>query len=91
MEIDGETKLSKEEIEVITSSLLMTIENFPNYNIILQEGSTIIEEFLEEIANTPNIDSMDYKSLLECISTVKNKFQERIENNSWCQDVISGF
>ena len=64
---------------------------FPNYNLYLQEGSTIIVEFLEDIASTPNIDSMDYKSILERISTVKNKFQERIENNSWCQDVIAGF
>jgi len=58
---------------------------------VIEEGSTIIVEYLEDIANTPNIDSMDYKSILERISTVKNKFQERIENNSWCQDVISGF
>ena len=59
--------------------------------LYLQEGSTIIEEFLKEIANTPGIDSMDHKSILERISMVKNQFQERIDNNSWCQDVISGF
>ncbi|EXX77808.1 hypothetical protein RirG_020390 [Rhizophagus irregularis DAOM 197198w] len=57
----------------------------------IEEGSTIIEEFMKEIANTPNIESMDYQSIIERISIVRNKYQERIESNSWCQDVIAGF
>ncbi|CAI2185182.1 8035_t:CDS:10, partial [Funneliformis geosporum] len=58
---------------------------------VIEKGSTIIEEFLKEIANTPDIDSMDYKSILERISTVKNQYQDKIEKNSWCQEVISRF
>ncbi|CAG8584587.1 940_t:CDS:10 [Funneliformis mosseae] len=58
---------------------------------VIEKGSTIIEEFFKEIANTPDIDFMDYKSILERISTVKNQYQEKIENNSWCQEVISRF
>ncbi|CAG8617209.1 8588_t:CDS:2, partial [Racocetra fulgida] len=55
------------------------LANFPE--IAVKEGGTIIKEFLRDIAQTPNIESMNYSSMLDRIQEVKSKYQEKIEGN----------
>ncbi|CAG8441467.1 12905_t:CDS:10 [Cetraspora pellucida] len=57
----------------------------------IEEGGSIIKEFLRDISQTPNIESMDYNSILGRIQEVKSKYQKKIEGNSWCCDVVAGF
>ncbi|RIB23812.1 putative DNA mismatch repair protein MSH2 [Gigaspora rosea] len=57
----------------------------------IEEGDIIIKEFLRDIAQTPDIESMNYNSILDRIQEVKGKYQEKIEGNPWCRDVIAGF
>ncbi|CAG8775519.1 43071_t:CDS:2, partial [Gigaspora margarita] len=47
--------------------------------ITVKEGDIIIKEFLRDIAQTPNIESMNYNSILDRIQEVKGKYQEKIE------------
>ncbi|KAF0555261.1 DNA mismatch repair protein MSH2 [Gigaspora margarita] len=57
----------------------------------IEEGDIIIKEFLRDIAQTPDPESMNYNSILDRIQEVKGKYQEKIEGNPWFRDVIAGF
>ncbi|CAG8822315.1 8911_t:CDS:10, partial [Gigaspora margarita] len=57
----------------------------------IEKGDIIIKEFLRDIAQTPDPESMNYNSILDRIQEVKGKYQEKIEGNPWFRDVIAGF
>ncbi|CAG8697897.1 15282_t:CDS:10 [Acaulospora morrowiae] len=57
----------------------------------IEEGNTIVGEFLRDVVQTPGIESMDYNSMLNYICQVKDKYEGRIKESPWCQDVIEGF
>ncbi|KAF0555260.1 putative DNA mismatch repair protein MSH2 [Gigaspora margarita] len=49
-----------------------------------------LANFPEIAVKTPDIESMNYNSILDRIQEVKGKYQEKIEGNPWCRDVIAG-
>ncbi|CAG8440794.1 12318_t:CDS:10 [Acaulospora colombiana] len=57
----------------------------------IEGGNTVIEGFLKDIVQTSDIESMDYDSTLNHICQIKEKYEGRIKDNPWCQDVIEGF
>ncbi|CAG8456480.1 9119_t:CDS:10 [Diversispora eburnea] len=57
----------------------------------IKEGDMIIEDFLKEIAQTPNTELMDYNSMLNHVQKIKDKYEPKFQNNPWCRDVIEGF
>ncbi|RIB14014.1 hypothetical protein C2G38_2196292 [Gigaspora rosea] len=95
--IDDELIRGQNELQIITGPNMggicdesfgihvTELANFPE--IAVKEGVIIIKQFLWDIAQTPEIESMNYNSILDHIQEVKGKYQEKIERNPWCREL----
>ncbi|KAJ2121086.1 MSH2 protein [Coemansia sp. RSA 720] len=86
-------KRKVEELEDFGSSKLpeteMDVDNAEFPKELMARGSKLIERFLSEFTNTPDLAEMDADRVSKRVKELKDKYESDIASNAWVQHVIA--
>ncbi|KXS20715.1 DNA mismatch repair protein [Gonapodya prolifera JEL478] len=57
----------------------------------IDDGTTIIRNFLADFASVPDLDKMPEQELLETVQGLKEKYKVEIDGNPFCNEVLAAY